>query len=236
MASQKPENNNPHAGHRDRLRDRLLLGGINDSTPDHEILEFLLMHTVPRRDVNAIAHRLTEVFGSLNGVMDASAEDLVSLGGITKNSAVLIKMIMPIARAYTARADKGKKEFGCIADIPPYILDLYMGYDKEVVSALFISRSGNLIKFDILGYGDADAVNLSVKSILDKALRYKASTVVLAHNHPGGVALPSMDDINLTKEVRLALSHLDIKLIDHVIISGNKYYSLALSDKFSKIF
>ena len=214
----------------------MLAGGINDGTSDHEILEYLLFHTVPRQDTNKIAHRLIEKFGSLAAVMDADVENLMKLGGLTYNSAALIKMIMPIARAYTARRSQGMKKFSAAQEIAPYLHELYMGYNREVVSVLLINEAGGAMKLEILGYGDVNSVNMSIKTLVEKTLRSGASTVALAHNHPGGLALPSMEDIQVTKEARLALSHIGIRLIDHVIIADDKYLSLAFSDKFSKIF
>lgn len=168
--------------------------------------------------------------------MDADIDDLVKRGNITKNTAVLIKMIMPISRAYTARSTKGKVVMSSINDVAPYIHSLYAGYDKEVVSLLLLSEGGQVIRMETLAIGDVNSANISVKTVADKALRSGATAVALAHNHPGGLALPSMEDIEVTREVRLALSHLGIKLIDHVIIANDTYISLAASERFSKVF
>lgn len=236
MSTENNEQINLHYGHRERLRNRLIASGINDSIPDHEIIEYLLTLTIPRQDTNNIAHRLINTFGSLSGVMDADVDDLVKYGKITRNSAVLIKMIMPIARAYTSRSSKGKKVFSSIEDIAPYIHSLYTGYEKEVISLLLISENGQVIRMETLAQGDVNSASVSIKTIADKALRSGATTVALAHNHPGGLALPSMEDLTVTREVRLALSHLGIKLIDHVIIANDTYLSLATSERFSKVF
>lgn len=237
MAGEKKDNKaSPHAGHRDRLRDRFMIGGFNEGTADHEILEFILMHTIPRRDTNKLAHDVVNKFGSFNAVMDASIEDLMKIGKLTKNSAVLIKSILPIAREYSNRKLKDKVEFHKISDIAPYLCDAYNGYTCEVVSLLLINEAGYAIKLIELSKGDTNTASISIKNIVDCALRYNASTVVLVHNHPGGVALPSTNDITVTKEVRLALSHIGIRLIDHVIIADGDYISLATSKKFSTIF
>ncbi len=232
----KAKSSNLHDGHRERLRTRLLASGIDDSIPDHEIIEYLLTLTIPRHDTNGIAHRLIDTFGSLNGVMDADIDDLIKRGKVTKNTAVLIKMIMPISRAYTARSTKGKSVLSSIKEIGPYVHSLYAGYDKEVISLLLLSESGQVIRMETLSQGDVNSANVSIKTIADKALRGGATAVALVHNHPGGLALPSMEDITVTKEVRLALSHLGIKLVDHVIIANDTYLSLACSERFSKVF
>lgn len=236
MPIKKSNKSHLHDGHRERLRNRLITSGIDDSIPDHEIIEYLLTLTIPRHDTNGIAHRLVNTFGSLSDVMDANIDDLVKRGGITRNSAVLIKMIMPIARAYTSRSTKGKKVLNSVGDIAPYVHSLYAGYDKEVVSLLLLNESGHVIRMETLAQGDINSANISIKTIADKVLRSGATTVALAHNHPGGIALPSMEDLTVTREVRLALSHLGIKLIDHVIIANDTYLSLASSERFSKVF
>ena len=236
MPTKKPTKKNPHDGHRKRLRTRLLASGIDDSIPDHEVIEYLLTLTIPRQDTNGIAHRLVDTFGSLQGIFDADVDDLVQRGKVTRNTAVLFKMIMPIARAYTARSSKGKTVMSAVKDIAPYVHSLYSGYDKEVISLLLLSESGQVIRMETLAKGDVNSANVSIKTIADKALRGGATSVALVHNHPGGLALPSMEDLTVTKEVRLALSHLGIRLIDHVIIADDTYLSLACSERFAKVF
>lgn len=227
---------NIHAGHRDRLREKLMADGITDATPDHEILEFLLFYCIPRKDTNEIAHRLISVFGSLCGVMDADIDDIVKLGNISRNSAILIKSILPVSRAYNSRLCRSKMRFPSLSDVGPYIRDLYTGISTEVFSALFITESGSVAKHEFLGKGDINSVGISIKDLVNKVLSAGAVSVVIAHNHPGGFALPSMEDIDITKKIRIALSHIGIALIDHVIISDGEYISLATSDKFKSIF
>lgn len=236
MPKAKSKSSNIHDGHRDRLRTRLIASGIDDSIPDHEIIEYLLTLTIPRHDTNDIAHRLVNTFGSFAGVLDADIDDLIKRGKVTPNTAVMFKMLMPIARAYTARSTKGKTNLSEIKDIAPYVHSLYAGYEKEVISILLLSESGQVIRMETLAHGDVNSANVSIKAVADKALRSGATAVALVHNHPNGLALPSMEDLTVTKEVRLALSHLGIKLVDHVIIANDSYLSLACSERFSKVF
>ena len=236
MPKANSKNSNVHDGHRDRLRTRLLANGIDDSVPDHEIIEYLLTLTIPRHDTNDIAHRLVNTFGSFAGVLDADIDDLIKRGKVTRNTAVMFKMLMPIARAYTARSTRGKTSFSEVKDIAPYIHSLYAGYDKEVISLLLLSESGQVIRMETLAQGDVSSANVSIKAVADKALRGGATAIALAHNHPNGLALPSIEDLTVTKEIRLALSHLGIKLVDHVIIANDNYLSLACSERFSKVF
>ena len=225
-----------HDGHRERVKEEFLKNGFNESTPPHKVIEMLLFYSIPRKDTNDIAHRLINRFGSISGILDAPVEQLTEVKGISLNTAILIKLIISIARIY--RCEKGKKIDGYSNhdDVCDYIVSKYFGYTKEVFSVTSFGGKGNLLGFDILGEGNISEVNVSTREVIETVLKRQAVCAIIAHNHPGGTAVPSAEDIAVTKNIQSALSHINVKLLDHVVISGDDYVSMAQSRLFKKIF
>lgn len=227
---------NLHEGHRQRVRTEFLENGFGENTPPHKFLEMLLFYSIPRRDTNALAHKLIEEFGSLAGVLDASAEELMKIPGITENTAVLLKLIVPVARRYQADRKAAKDRYESIDDICDFLLSKYFGYSKEVFAVTSLSLSGRILGFDILASGEVSAVAFSSRKVIETVLKRNAACVIISHNHPDGPALPSSEDIEVTVALKEALAHVNVKLADHIIISDGDYVSLAHSRGFAEIF
>ena len=226
-----------HDGHRDRVRDKFLANdGFPKGTPDHEMLELLLFYSIPRKDTNEIAHELIKTFGSLSNVLKASAEDLMQVKGITKNSAVLIKLILEISRRYNEDIQSVASVFASSEEIGTYLLGRYAGITEEVMTILSLNGNGKIISFDEVMRGDISRVGLSTRKIIEIILRTKATSVILAHNHPSGIALPSDGDLTATVTVKSALTHIGVTLLDHFIIADGDFVSLAISERFKEIF
>lgn len=228
--------NNPHKDHRKRVRKQFLADGFTDSTPEHKILELLLFYSIPRKDTNEIAHALLNRFGSITAILDASPQEIMRVDGISENSAVLIKLLTVFCRQY----EKGRKAKGMVPKTYDEIFDFlapkYYGLTRETFGLTTLNNKNELIAFDILNVGDIDSVNLSVRSVVEKALERRAKYVVISHNHPNGNAVPSPSDIEMTKKVKLAFSHLDIPLLDHIIFDNNDGISMAQSIDYKHLF
>ena len=121
-------------------------------------------------------------------------------------------------------------------EIGEYLFGKYFAINKECLSLLCLDRLGKVLSFQILMVGSVDSVGLSVRDVVAKAIKSNASAVVIAHNHPGGVALPSPQDVTVTKMLKEALDTISVQLLDHVIISTEDYTSMALSKEFADIF
>lgn len=225
-----------HDGHRERVKEEFLKNGFNESTPPHKVIEMLLFYSIPRKDTNDLAHLLVNRFGSISGILDAPVEQLTEVKGISLNTAILIKLIISIARIY--RSEKSKKIDGYTNhdDVCKYIMSRYFGYTKEVFSVTSFSGNGNILGFDILGEGNISEVNVSTREVIETVLKRQAVCAIIAHNHPNGTAVPSEEDIAVTKNIQSALSHINVKLLDHIVISGDDYVSMAQSRLFMKIF
>lgn len=225
-----------HEGHRERVKREFLANGFNEKTPPHKIIEMLLFFSIPRKDTNEIAHDLIKRFGSVAGVLEAPVNELTKVNGISLHSASLIKLMIPIIRCYITEKNEKKMSYSNLDEVCEYLLRQYIGYNKEVFSVVSFSGSGRMLGFDVLSKGNVSEVNISVREIVETVLKQNAVCAIIAHNHPDGVAVPSDEDIAVTRNIQSALSHINIRLLDHIIISGSDYVSMAQSRLYKDIF
>ena len=226
---------NIHEGHRDRMKTEFLENGIDGMQP-HRILELLLFYCVPRCDTNPLAHKLLDRYKTISGVFDAPIEELITFPGLTKNSVVLLKLIIPLSRIYMQGKENKKIAFNSINEIGDYLLNRYFGFTEEKFGILCMDSSAKEIGFQIMGEGDINSVGVSTRNIIEYVLFTKATSVVMVHNHPSGIALPSNQDIAITEQVKAALSHIGVRLVDHIIIADDDYISLYQTNKYKYIF
>ncbi len=211
-----------HEHHRERLRGRFLREGIDGFEP-HNVLELLLFYAIPRCDTNPIAHRLIDRFGTLAGVFDADIDELCKVEGIGENSASLIKLIPQLSRRYMTELSEEGGRLDTAQKIGDYFVSKYIGETSETVYMLMLSSSYQMLGCELLFRGSVNSSMITTRAIVENALARNASMVVLAHNHPGGVAVPSSDDIRTTVMISEALSIIDVRLIEHFIVAGTKY-------------
>lgn len=227
---------NEHSGHRDRLRERYLSEGLDGFSP-HNVLELLLFYSVPRRDTNVLAHRLIEQFGSLVGVLNAAPEQLAQVEGIGMNAAVHLHLVADIARRYYAEAITPPPNDAQREDLMRYygkkLVAACNGLPEETLYLVCLDNNLREISTDRISTGAPNAVQLPGRKIAEVALRHHAPSILLAHNHPRGLAIPSQEDIAATLSLRDALRAISVDLIDHFIIAGSDYVSMAQSGFFS---
>lgn len=227
---------NVHSGHRERVRREFLKNGFDEDTPPHKIMEMLLFYSIPRKDTNEIAHELVSRFGSIAGIIDAPVDELVKVNGVNTNTAALIKLIMPVARRYMFDKKRNTHKYSNIDEVGNYLLSRYIGYSKEVFSITSFSGSGSILGFDILSEGDVAEVSISTRTVIEAVLKRQAVCAIIAHNHPDGVAVPSDNDIAVTENIKNALAHINVRLLDHLIIADGDYVSMAQSRLYKNIF
>ena len=213
--------------HRERVRKRFLQEGL-EHFEQHNQLELLLFYAIPQRDTNGIAHDLIQRFGSISRVMDASVEELMTVDGIGERAAVLLKLVPALARSYTLDHLGKVRTFQSGEELKEYLLALYTGCTKERVYLLLFDNRDTLLRTVQIGEGDLTAALFSTRDIVQQVLLYNKTTkVILSHNHPVGLALPSHADQTATDEIQRALSSVEVTLYDHIIVSGNREcYSL----------
>ena len=214
-----------HDGHRNRLKNRFLNEGLTNFE-DHNVLELLLFYSIPRSDTNEIAHELLNKFGSLHGVFEAGMEDLMSVNGISRHSAVLIKMIPELFVVYGRDKVRDIQKINSSDDAKQFFVPRFYGKVREEVQIVLLDDKMNIIKWVKIYEGSVNSANVPIRKIVEIAIENRATNVIIAHNHPTGLILPSKDDLRATAKVREALALVDIKLLDHVIVSDNEAASL----------
>lgn len=215
-----------HDGHRERLRARFAEHGL-DSFNELNALELLLCYAIPRRDTNEIAHRLLDAFGSLSGVFQASMQELTSVPGIGENAATLILMVPQIVKKAHVSKAKETKIIRNSTDAGNYLLPYFLDEPDEIVMMLCLDNKRAVICCREMGRGVVNCVDTNIRRMVETALKVKTTTVIVAHNHPNGVALPSREDDNFTRTLYRSLGLLGITLEDHIIVANDEFVSLA---------
>jgi DNA repair protein RadC len=217
--------NNPHKGHRARLKEEFLSHGLTGMA-DHKALELLLCFAIPQKDVNGLAHDLYDAFGSLAGVFNATTDQLMSVPGIGEHAACLIKLVPALGGRYQADCSRLGHILDTTERLGEYLKPHFFGERNEVTVVLCLDAKSKVLQCRKLAEGSADSTTLSLRKMLEVALACNASQVVLAHNHISNIAAPSNEDIVVTKMAYDVLQQVDITLRDHLIFAYDDYVSL----------
>ncbi len=223
---------NYHEGHRNRVRARIDADPEMQTFAPHELLEFILFHTVPRKDTNELAHLLIDTFGSFSGVFDASIEELSAVKGMTENSAYLIKSINPVSRAYALDKQQGRTVLSKLSDVQSYFGSYFGNRNEEKLYAIYMDINYRVISVVNVGKNSgAASIELDVKKLQQTAIATKALHIILMHNHPGDNLYPSESDIITTNLAIVLLYAVKATLDDHIIFGSNgRYFSFFRND------
>lgn len=232
--AEKTEKTSIHAGHRERLRERMRSEGLA-SFSEHEVLELLLTYAIPQRDVNPLAHELIARFGGLSNVLDADVSELMRVRGVGERAAILLNMMPQLMRCYQHSALGAKPVIANFADAKAYCEPLFLGAHDEHIYLICLDQSGHVLHLTLMHTGTVDQVALYPRLVVETALRHKAHAVLLAHNHPSGVAQPSQADYDTTRSVALALAPIGIRLVDHLVYAQDGVYSMIRTSQFSDL-
>ena len=214
-----------HDGHRARRKQQYRDFGL-DVLAAHEALELLLFYALPRVDANPVAHRLLERFGSLEGVLCAPLQELERVEGVGASAATLVSLVLPLARRARTLSTRRPVILDSTQRAGDYFLDLFFGSTGERLYAACLDAKGKLLRCGVVADGGVDAVSLNLRRIVELAFQSSASAVILSHNHPSGVALPSEDDNRATLLAWDALHKVGVDLIDHIIVADGDFVSL----------
>lgn len=217
-----------HKGHRERLKARFLETGL-DTFTDIQALELLLFYAIPQRDTNPIAHALLDRFGSLSQALEADLEELKKVPGVSDHTATLLLLVTELARFYQVDCTQRTEILTSLDACGAYLVPRFFGRKLETVFLLCLDAKCKVLCCREIGEGSVNAASISVRKVVETALSANATTVVLAHNHPSGVALPSADDVQTTRRIAAALSAVDVKLIDHIVVAEGDFISMAQS-------
>lgn len=207
-----------HDGHRQRMKNAFAEHGL-ESFDDVHALEFLLFYVRARCNTNEIAHELLDRFGSLDAVFEASVEELSNVDGVGRETAIFLRLIPEVSRRYMMSRRK-MTTINDTRDACEYFRPLFMFARTERVFVLLLDNMLRVLSCRELGRGSLDFVNMNVRSVVEMVVNYRASRVILAHNHPGGGITPSPDDCVSTEMLEKALGGFGVQLLDHIIVSG----------------
>ena len=217
---------NIHDGHRQRMKERFLAVGL-EALPDVNVLELLLYYTIPRRDVNPIAHDLLQRFGSLAGVFEAPVEELCKVPGLAENSAAFLRLIPQAARRYLLSTNERAWALNTTSRVGDYMIPYFFAERDELVYLLCLDAKCKPVGVRLIAHGGVNSAAVTPRKVVEAALGCNATSVVLAHNHPSGIALPSREDLDTTETLFHALDAVGVLLVDHVIVAGSDFVSLA---------
>ena len=217
-----------HDGHRQRLKDRYLRDGLDGFT-EIQMLELLLFYAIPVKDTNPLAHELLDRFGSLGKVLDAPMEKLMEVNGVKEHAATLLKLTKDMARCYEVSKTKEETCLATIEACGNYLKPFFKGRRNETVFLLTLDAKLKVLNCSEVGEGSVNSANVPIRRVVEIALAEGASTVVLAHNHPSGIAVPSHEDVATTRRLAAALSAVDVVLADHIVVADDDYVSMVQS-------
>lgn len=219
------------AGHRRRVKARFLAEGLDHFDEAH-VLELLLFYAIPQKDTKPMAKALIAKFGSFPQVMEAPVDELKKVEGIGDNAAAFLRLVAETGRYYLVRKESDVKIMTNFEAFGKYLIPRFRNLRNETVMMLCLDAKCKLLCCREVGQGNVNSASISTRSIAEIALGVNATTVVLAHNHPSGLAIPSGDDIATTVRIARALAAVDVILADHIVVADDDYVSMAQSGYF----
>jgi len=213
-------------GHRQRLREKFLEGGLARFS-DEEVVEFLLTLGTPRGDLKPQAREAIKRFGSLSGVLSAPIDKLTEIKGIGQKNALYLSLVHQVANRYLKDRARQKPFFHSSQEIFDYLFHSMKDLKREVFKVIFLTRKNELIEDRDMFYGTLAASAVYPREILSAALELKAAALVFVHNHPSGDPNPSKEDDRITKELVWSARLLQVQVLDHIIIGNGRYFSYA---------
>lgn len=218
--------NNPHKGHREKLRSRFIRENGFESFEDHQILELLLFYANARCDTNPIAHALLDEFGSLKGVLEARPEMLMKVHGMGESSATLISMVVPLTRVWNRCAMTVPDYISNSRDAEKYCKSILAGERTERFYVISLNAKCAVLGKRKISDGSLSEVSAYPRIVMETALNYNAHSVLFCHNHPGGTCAPSPEDIASTLQLQRLLNGVGILVLDHIIVANDTSYSM----------
>lgn len=220
-------NKNVHSGHRQRVKAKFLEAGNLDGFNDIQILELMLFYCIPMKDTNVLAHKLLDNYGSLYNLFNADASDIMNRCGVTENVAVFITMMPHIYRRYMKSKLDNNVRFDNPQVAGDYFVSLLQGKENEELYMACLNAKKQLIRSVVISKGTTNNTDININKIIENAVLSKCSYVIIGHNHPADSPNPSRNDLNATNTIRDSLKIMNVVLMDHIIVCGEGFLSLA---------
>ena len=216
-----------HSGHRERVKERFLRDGLT-GFDEHNVLELMLFYAIPQRDTNELAHKLINEFGSLDGVMKASVEELCKVPGVGRNTATLLKLFPEVDRYNDLSKHKLRPHMSRGDEIAAYARARNRDRTEEVFGVIGLDTRCRFLIYEEVSHGGTATTEIN--------LRPGAACVVLVHNHPSGNLTPSTTDLATTRQLIDIFHMMQLKVLDHLIVSDDDYASMRAIKQFSTMF
>jgi DNA repair protein RadC len=215
-----------YLGHRRRMREKFLKSGLA-GFQDYEIVELLLSLGRPRTDMKHQAKEAIRIFKSLRGVLEADPQDLQQIKGIGPHSIFGLKFTQAVAREFLKEKSLAKPVCNSSQEIFDYFYHSLRDLKKEVIKVVYLNSQNEILEIHDSAQGTVDSSVLFPREVIEGAIRCHATALVIVHNHPSGNPQPSQSDKELTKTLMMSAEIMQIKLLDHIIIGDNRFYSFA---------
>lgn len=215
---------NIHSGHRARIRELAYKTDFKNME-QHQVLELLLSYVIPRSDTNPLAHRLINEFGSFSGVLDASFDDLIKVKGVGNKTAYFLTGLKNFFFVYRESSIEKCIKINSIGVAINLAKNLLMGKTVEEFYAIYLDAGNTVKHIECVNSGTQNKTYVDIKKITQSAFKHKAIRVIVCHNHPKGVAVPSTEDDKLTNALIIGLYPNNVLVLDHIIIADSNFYS-----------
>ena len=215
---------NPSAGHRKRLRERFLRGGL-DGFGDYEIIELLLTLGTPRKDCKQMAKEIIKRFGGLRNALEASYEELQKIKGIGSSNAFGVKLFQAVSERLAREQISKKITMNSSTAVADYLQKSIGLEKKEHFVMMSIDSQNNLIKISDISVGSLNASIVHPREVFKEAIQASAAQIIIAHNHPSGNPEASPEDVALTRRLEEAAKIFGIELLDHIIVTRDGFSS-----------
>ena len=218
--------NETSLGHRKRLREKFISSGLA-GFHDYEIVELLLSLGTPRKDCKQQAKDAIKRFKTLRGVLEASLEELQEIDGIGPHSAFGIKLVQEVAREFLKARIIDTPIYKSSQEIFDYLYHSMRDLKKEVFKVIYLNSQNQIIEIVDLFEGTVNSSVISPREVMEGAIKHNAAALIFVHNHPAGNPEPSGNDKEVTRDLVYAGSIMRIRVLDHIIIGENRYFSFA---------
>ncbi len=213
-------------GHRKRLRERFIRSGLA-GFHDYEIVELLLTLGSPRKDCKAAAKEAIKRFKTLRGVLEAPPEELQQIDGIGSHNAFGIRLVQEVGREFLKEKVIDKPIFQSAQEVFDYLYHSMRDLKKELFKVIYLNSQNQIIEIADIFQGTVNSSFVSPREIMESAIKHNATSLIFVHNHPSGNPEPSRNDKEVTRDLVYAGSTMQIKVLDHIIIGDNRFFSFA---------
>jgi len=220
------EKSHKGAGHRLRLRQKFLTSGL-DGFHDYEVIELLLTLGTPRKNCKDAAKAALKQFKTLQGVLEATPEDLDRVDGIGPKNLIGIKLIEAVTERYLSRKLERKNPLNNSRELFDYLYYSMRDKQRERFKVILLDAKNRVIVSKTLFKGTLTASSVYPREIVRTALNHQAAAVIFAHNHPSGDPKPSKEDFAITRQLIFACRVMGITVHEHIVIGNNQYFSFA---------